>query len=185
MAFAAGWVAVRRLLGKGFPRVPRPAAWGSAAVAVVCVALIFVLPPILTPAPASTRPSSTAQIRILSPTPGQTFQGNPARVPIRLQLTGGHIVTFTSTKLTPDEGHVHLFVDGRLVSMSYGWTPACGSRPGTTRCWPPSSRSTTRRSIHRSRPPCRFASPADAARSVPRGRLIGCSERRKNTLYDE
>jgi hypothetical protein len=131
VAFAAGWVAVRRLLGKGFPRVPRPAAWGSGAVAVACVALIFILPPILTPAPASTRPSSTAQIRILSPTPGQTYQGNPARVPVRLRLTGGHIVTFTSTNLTPDEGHVHLFVDGRLVSMSYGLDANVWIAPGT------------------------------------------------------
>jgi hypothetical protein len=129
-AFAAGWVAVRRLLGKGFPRVPRPAAWVSAALAVVCLALIFVLPPILQPAPASTRPSSTAQIRILSPTPGQTFRGNPARVPVRLQLTGGRIVTFTSTNLTPNEGHVHLFVDGRLVSMSYGLDAGVWIAPG-------------------------------------------------------
>jgi hypothetical protein len=95
VAFAAGWVAVRRLLGKGFPRVPRPAAWGSGAVAVACVALIFILPPILTPAPASTRPS------------------------------------FTSTNLTPDEGHVHLFVDGRLVSMSYGLDANVWIAPGT------------------------------------------------------
>jgi hypothetical protein len=130
VAFAAGWIAVRRLLNKGFPRVPRAAAWASGAVAVASLVLIFVLPPILEPAPASTRPSSTAQLRILSPTPGQTFQGDPARVPVRLQLTGGHIVTFTSTHLTPDQGHIHLFVDGRLVSMSYGLSASVWIAPG-------------------------------------------------------
>jgi hypothetical protein len=130
VAFAAGWVAVRRLLGKGFPRLPRPAAWGSAAAAIVCLVLVFVLPPILSPAPASVRPSSTAHVRILSPLPGQTFRGDPARVPVRLQLTGGRIVRFTSTNLRPDEGHIHLFVDGRLVSMSYGLSAGVWVSPG-------------------------------------------------------
>ena len=62
--------------------------------------------------------------------PGETFTGNPARVPVRLRLSGGRIVTFTSTRLTPDEGHVHLFVDGRLVSMSYGLTANVWIAPG-------------------------------------------------------
>jgi hypothetical protein len=129
-AFAAGWVAVRRLLGKGFPRIPRWGAWLSAAVAAACLVLIFVLPSVLQPAPASVRPSSTAHITILTPQPGQTFQGDPARVPITLRLTGAHIVTFTSTDLRPDEGHIHLFIDGRLVSMTYGLAQKVWVAPG-------------------------------------------------------
>jgi hypothetical protein len=130
VAFAAGWVAVRRLLGKGFPSLPRAAAMGSAAAAILCVDLVYVLPPILSPAPASARPSSSAHVRILSPLPGQAFRGDPARVPVRLQLTGGRVVRFTSTNLRPDEGHIHLFVDGRLVSMSYGLSAGVWVSPG-------------------------------------------------------
>jgi len=103
-AFAAGWVAVRRLLNKGFPRIPRWGAW--------------------------VRPSSTAHLTILTPRPGEMFQGDPARVPITLRLTGAHIVTFTSTDLRPDEGHIHLFIDGRLVSMTYGLSQKVWVAPG-------------------------------------------------------
>jgi hypothetical protein len=129
-AFAAGWVAVRRLLNKGFPRIPRWGAWVSAAVAVTCLVLIFVLPSVLQPTPASVRPSSTAHLTIVAPRSGQMFHGDPARVPITLRLTGAHIVTFTSTDLRPDEGHIHLFIDGRLVSMTYGLTQKVWVAPG-------------------------------------------------------
>jgi len=39
---------------------------------------------------------------------------------VRLQLTGAEIVPQTSTHLSPDKGHVHLLLDGRVVSMAYG-----------------------------------------------------------------
>jgi hypothetical protein len=49
-----------------------------------------------------------------------------------LTLTGGTVVDTASTKLTPDTGHVHLSLDGRLVSMTYGLVQsvAIGSLPG-------------------------------------------------------
>jgi hypothetical protein len=130
-AFATGWVAVRRLLNKGFPRIPRWGAWVSAALAGTCLVLIFILPSALQPTPASVRPSSTAHLTILTPRPGATFRGDPARVPITLRLTGAHIVTFTSTDLRPDEGHIHLFIDGRLVSMTYGLSQKVWVAPGS------------------------------------------------------
>ena len=129
-AFAAGWVAVRRLLHKGFSGIPQWGAWAAAAVAVTCLVLIFILPSVLQPTPASVRPSSTAQLQIVTPRPGQTFHGDPARVPITLRLTDAHIVTFTSTDLRPDEGHIHLFIDGRLVSMTYGLAQKVWVAPG-------------------------------------------------------
>jgi len=135
-AFAFGWIAFRRLSGRGFPRVSRGLAFGAAALAVVCVVLIFVLPPILNPAPASVRPRSTATIRILSPAPGETFHapgGNPVRIPVRLVLKGGEIVPFTSQHLTANQGHVHLFIDGRLVSMSYSLNADVWVPPGAHR----------------------------------------------------
>jgi len=133
-AFAFGWIAFRRLSGRGFLRVSRGLAFGAAGLAVACVVLIFVLPPILNPTPASTRPRSAATLRILSPTPGQTFHGsggNPVRIPVQLRLTGGKIVPFTSQNLTPDEGHIHIYVDGRLVSMTYGLNARVWVAPGT------------------------------------------------------
>jgi len=132
-AFAFGWIAFRRLSGRGFLRVSRRLAFGAAGLAVACVVLIFVLPPVLNPTPSSSRPRSTATLRILSPTQGETFHdsgGNPVRIPIRLQLTGGKIVPFTSQNLTPDQGHIHLYVDGRLVSMTYGLNARVWVAPG-------------------------------------------------------
>jgi hypothetical protein len=39
---------------------------------------------------------------------------------VRLTLTGGRIIPETKTDLRPDEGHIHLSVDGSIVSMTYG-----------------------------------------------------------------
>jgi hypothetical protein len=39
---------------------------------------------------------------------------------VRLRLTGAEVVPQTSTQLTPDKGHIHLSVDGKVVSMLYG-----------------------------------------------------------------
>ena len=37
-----------------------------------------------------------------------------------MTLTGGHIIETATTNLTPDTGHIHLSIDGTLVSMTYG-----------------------------------------------------------------
>jgi hypothetical protein len=73
-------------------------------------------------APASTtlgaRPASTAKLTILSPHNGQTIHSQTPQV--RLGLAGAKIVTQTTTNIRPDQGHVHLLVDGKLVAMNYG-----------------------------------------------------------------
>jgi hypothetical protein len=72
------------------------------------------------PSPSPTverRPSSTATLSILSPENGSVVRG-PA-VHLRLSLQGAHIVKQTSTDLSPGEGHVHLLLDGNLISMNY------------------------------------------------------------------
>ena len=71
-----------------------------------------------TPA-ASPRPSSPAKIAFASPTNGQSFSGAPTDVPVRLSLSGGRIVAQTTTHITPTTGHVHLYLDNRIVSMNY------------------------------------------------------------------
>ena len=81
------------------------------------------------PAPAATeRPSSTAKLTILSPAPGASISGKTLHVP--LALTGAVIVPQTSTHLTPDRGHVHLLLDGRVVSMAYGLDQDVAVTPG-------------------------------------------------------
>jgi hypothetical protein len=73
-------------------------------------------------APATTalgpRPASTAKLTILTPHNGQTIHSQTPQV--RLGLEGAKIVTQTSTHIRPDQGHVHLLVDGKLVAMNYG-----------------------------------------------------------------
>lgn len=69
---------------------------------------------------AGTRPTTTAQLRIVQPAPNQVVTGTSMTV--MLQLDGAKIVPQTSTVLKPDEGHVHLSLDGQIVSMTFGLT---------------------------------------------------------------
>lgn len=39
---------------------------------------------------------------------------------VRLDLRGAEIVDKTTTRIRGDQGHVHLYVDGKLVTMNYG-----------------------------------------------------------------
>jgi hypothetical protein len=132
-ALLFGWLAYARLRGKSFRSLPVALGWVSGALAVAALVLAFVLPPIIRPTPAATRPTSTARLRILSPAEDQAFRGSPARVEVLLALTGARIVTFTSTRLVPDEGHIHLYVDGALASMTYGLSQTLEIAPGDHR----------------------------------------------------
>ena len=89
---------------------------GSASLIVAGL----VAPVALRPRPATIRPASTATLQILNPTEGQVVPGELLRV--RLSLQGGRIVDAASTTLTPNAGHIHVSIDGRLVSMTYGVT---------------------------------------------------------------
>jgi hypothetical protein len=66
------------------------------------------------------RPHSTAKLSIVSPHNGQTIHGGAQE--LRLALKGAKIVPQTTTRIRPDQGHVHLLVDGKLVAMNYGLT---------------------------------------------------------------
>jgi hypothetical protein len=121
-----GWAAVSRIRERGFPRVPVWLAWAGVTMAVVLVALALVAPRRIfpgtaasaTPVASGPRPASTASIAFARPSPDQTVTGTDLQVV--LTLTGGTIVDAASTTLTRDTGHVHLSVDGSLVSMTYG-----------------------------------------------------------------
>ena len=73
-----------------------------------------------TPTTAAARPSSTAKLTIISPKAGSVVHGST--VDLRIALEGARIVKQTSTNLAPDEGHVHVLLDGQLISMNYGLT---------------------------------------------------------------
>jgi hypothetical protein len=118
-----GWAASTRIRERGFPRVPVWAAWGGVTLSIVLVAGALIVPTRLFPrtvaAPASgPRPASTATLSIVKPAGGATVAGEDLEVV--LQLTGGTIIDSTSTKLTPDTGHVHISLDGQVVSMTFG-----------------------------------------------------------------
>lgn len=84
------------------------------------------------PAPAQpatlVRPRSTATLAVEEPRPGAAVSG--AALHVRLALTGGTITPETSTHLTPDRGHIHLSVDGKVVSMAYGLMQDVPITPG-------------------------------------------------------
>jgi hypothetical protein len=79
--------------------------------------------------PSKNRPVTTARLAITDPTPDEVTGPD---VPVTLDLIGGTIAPLASTRLSATEGHVHLYVDGKLVSMTYGLTEDLkGLAPGT------------------------------------------------------
>jgi hypothetical protein len=120
-----GWAVVSRVRGTGFPGMPVAAAWGLGALAVALLVSALIVPralfprtPLATPTPGADRPASTASLAIDEPRPDREVDGEELDVVMKLE--GGTIVDATSTRLEPDTGHIHLSLDGRVVSMTYG-----------------------------------------------------------------
>jgi hypothetical protein len=63
------------------------------------------------------RPSSPAKLAIVSPRNGATVPA--AGAPLQVSLGEARIVNIASRNIKPDEGHIHVLVDERLVSMDY------------------------------------------------------------------
>lgn len=51
----------------------------------------------------------------MAPQPGQSVSATDATV--RLELTGARIIPQASTNLRPDEGHIHLKLDGKIITL--------------------------------------------------------------------
>jgi hypothetical protein len=114
-------------------RVGRARAATAAAVLIVllgaCGSGGALSSPTSAPAPASPRPSSTAKLSILSPANGSVVHGST--VDLRLRLQHAKIVPATTQELRPDRGHIHVILDGQLISMNYHLTNVItGVKPG-------------------------------------------------------
>ena len=70
-----------------------------------------------TGSPPAARPSSPAKVQIVTPTNGEVIHGPVVKVEVRLQ--NARIVAATTTNITPDEGHLHLYLDDRIESMNF------------------------------------------------------------------
>ncbi len=67
---------------------------------------------------ADERPRSSASIAIGEPDAGELVTGKTFEVGIKLD--GGKIVDQVSRDLTPTEGHVHVLIDGKIQSQTFG-----------------------------------------------------------------
>lgn len=123
MVFAAlwvGWAGWSRLRGHGFPRLPRLGAYALVGLAgLLVIGAAFVPRAIFGPtAPSGVRPISSARLTIESPADGALVDGD--ELTVVFHLTGGHIIGDARTTDTSDGGHIHLSIDGTMLSMTYG-----------------------------------------------------------------
>jgi hypothetical protein len=79
---------------------------------------------------STARPRTAASLQIVSPTPNQVT--GPA-IDLKLALSGATVVSPSEVSgVNPTEGHIHVSVDGKLVSMTYGLSQHLGGlTPGS------------------------------------------------------
>jgi hypothetical protein len=103
---------------------------GALAAPVLAVALIGC------GSGSAARPTSNAQLIVVSPTPGEVTGANVA---VKFDLIDARVVNPAVTKgqLRGDQGHIHVLLDQKLVSMYYtteqtlsGVTPGLHSLQG-------------------------------------------------------
>jgi len=74
------------------------------------------------------RPATDARIQILAPTPNQETGPD---VTVQVKLFGAKEVPQVTGPIKPDEGHIHVSLDGNVVAMAYGDTQVLkGLTPG-------------------------------------------------------
>lgn len=69
-----------------------------------------------TPTQTTNLIASTATVKILAPKDGQVIHGST--VDVKVDLVGGKLVLQTTTDIQPDEGHLHILIDDRLLTMT-------------------------------------------------------------------
>lgn len=68
---------------------------------------------------ANSRPSTPARIQIISLTPNEVTGPD---VTVQVNLIGAHEVQPSAGAIRPDEGHIHVSIDGNVVAMAYSTT---------------------------------------------------------------
>ncbi|HZQ77956.1 MAG TPA: hypothetical protein VFE55_11540 [Acidimicrobiia bacterium] len=77
---------------------------------------------------AAARPTTAARVQILEPTPNQETGPD---VTVKVQLIGAKEVPQSGPPIKPDEGHIHVSLDGQIVAMAYGDSQTLkGLQPG-------------------------------------------------------
>lgn len=76
---------------------------------------------------AANRPASNATLTIERPKDDATLRGDS--VDVIFALEGGELLDLTATDVRPDEGHLHVTLDGALVSMTGGLRQSLGHLP--------------------------------------------------------
>jgi hypothetical protein len=104
---------------------------GLGVLAAGCLCTATILPFILRPGPSVFRPTTRATIRIVSPREGEVVRSDDVQLSVRIE--GGKLVPFTSKTLVPNEGHLHVWLDHRLVTMLAGSSTTIPAKPGTHR----------------------------------------------------
>ena len=69
-----------------------------------------------TPTVAADRPASTAKLAIVSPKNGEVIHGTTLQ--LKVSLKDAEVVPATTTDVVPDEGHLHVILDGELITMT-------------------------------------------------------------------
>jgi len=82
---------------------------------------------VASPSP-SARPASPAHVAIVAPTNGEVVHGTTVHVVV--SVTGATITNVTSTHVSPTEGHVHLYLNGKLIYMAYTLAQDVSVQPG-------------------------------------------------------
>jgi hypothetical protein len=109
---------------------PFPSLKRTLRVVVICAAIASLLAACGGGSSASTapRPHTDATLVIISPTPNEVTGPN---VPVRFEVQGATVSPPQKNNLVPNEGHIHVTVDGKLVTMAYGTTTELtGLQPG-------------------------------------------------------
>jgi hypothetical protein len=117
-----GWIGWSRLRGTGFARLPRWGAWATIGVAATLVITATFVPRMIvgtgvpTAVAGAPRPSSPAKLSFVDPRSNAEESGDDMTV--RMDLQNATLTPLTTTAITPDTGHIHLSLDGALISMS-------------------------------------------------------------------
>ncbi len=131
LAVALAITGVRAIRGRALRTKPRWLGPLLVAFALGLLPAAFTLPQrYLRPRIASVRPQTTAQLEIVAPREGEVVK---ARLRFTFRLEGARLLDQATTRLRPDEGHVHVDIDGTLLPLVGGTTreiDVSGLRPG-------------------------------------------------------